>query len=253
MKSFALILANALSVVWRALPSRLRAGFITGLLVLDSRHPDPAQGLRRLLAIRDRLDLVINERAMVYGSGEHPKHRLTDYHRFFINRINDGDRVLDIGCGYGAVARSIARAHPGCTVVGIDMNKSRLASAIAADNPANLSFIEGDATQAVPDGSWNVVVLSNVLEHITNRSEFLRALISSTGAPKFLIRVPLFEREWQMALRRELGVNFFSDDDHKIEHTLTEFRGELSKGGLVLSELVTLWGEIWADCSSVEA
>jgi hypothetical protein len=96
-----------------------------------------------------------------------------------------------------------------------------------------------------------VVVLSNVLEHISKRVDFLRALQASTGASRYLIRVPLFERDWQMALRRELGVDFRSDDDHKIEHTLAEFQAEISKAGLRPVELQTMWGEIWADCRPV--
>lgn len=250
MKALLLRLADALAVLWRLLPERLRTGLITGLLVLDSRHPDPAQGLRRLFAARDRLELVTAERAMALGKGEHPKHRLTGYHDFFIDRIADGERVLDVGCGYGAVARDIAAARPAAAVVGIDMNQPRLAQARAAVNPPNLSFVEGDATRAVPDGGWDTVVLSNVLEHIVDRVGFLSALIAATGATKFLIRVPHFEREWQMALRKELGVNYYGDDDHKIEHTLAEFRAEVTRAGLRIVEVITPWGEIWADCRS---
>ncbi len=248
MKALLLTLANGLAVIWRLIPGRLRTGLITGFFVLESRHPDPAAGLRRLFILRDRLELVTNERAMALGRGEHPKHRLTDYHRFFIDRIGARDRVLDIGCGYGAVARDVALSHPEATVVGIDMNRPRLDQAIASDNPPNLRFVEGDATKAVPDGGWDVIVLSNVLEHISDRVGFLAAVRTSTGAPKFLIRVPHFEREWQMPMRKELGVNYYSDDDHKIEHTLAEFRAETAAAGLEIAEILTPWGEIWADC-----
>lgn len=251
MKRIALLIADILGLTWRMFPGGMRAGLLTGLFVLDSRHGDPAKGLARLLLLRDRVDWVINERAMAYGRGEHPKHWLTDYHGFFVQHINDGERVLDVGCGYGAVARSIARAYPRCEVTGIDQDNSRLAQARASDNPANLQFMEGDATQAVPSGPWNVVVLSNVLEHIGERVHFLLALQTAARASRYLIRVPLFERDWQMALRRELGVDFFSDDDHKIEHTLAEFQAEIFESGLRPVELQTMWGEIWADCRPV--
>ena len=61
-----------------------------------------------------------------------------------------------------------------------------------------------------------------------------------------LMRVPLFERDWQMPLRKELGVNYFSDNDHKIEHTLNEFKNEIMDAGLFINNINTLWGEIWA-------
>ncbi len=248
MKRIGLTLANMLSLIWRLIPGRLRSGLLTTLFILDSRNRDPGIGLTRLLLLRDKIDWVINERAMAYGKGEHPKHRLTRYHHFFIQRIQDGDRVLDVGCGYGAVARSIACAHPYCEVVGIDHDEGRLRQALDSNNSPNLYFIKGDATKAVPVGPWNIVVLSNVLEHIVDRTAFLRSLQASTSSPRYLIRVPLFERDWQMALRRELGVDFRSDDDHKIEHTQSEFLAEISAAGLVPLEMQTLWGEIWADC-----
>jgi SAM-dependent methyltransferase len=248
VKSLFLSIANLFAWIWRLIPARLRTGLITGLFVLDSRAPNPADGLRRLLALKDKLEWVINERALAYGNGEHPKHRLMRYHEFFIERIADGHRVLDVGCGYGAVARSIARAHPQSAVTGMDLNGLRLAQARAADNPPNLSFVKGDATLEVPPGSWDIVVLSNVLEHVTDRIEFLKGLQNASQATRYLIRVPLFERDWQMPLRRELGVNYYSDDDHKIEHGLDEFRAELAAANLHAFELFTLWGEIWVDC-----
>lgn len=248
MKSLLLHLADLLSWFWRLMPARVRTGLLTGLMVLDSRSSDPKVGLRRLLALKDRLEWIINERAMVYGSGEHPKHRLTRYHSFFIDRIEDGERVLDVGCGYGAVARSIAQSRPNCTVVGMDLNEPRLRQAQASANPANLRFVMGDATKEVPPGGWDVVVLSNVLEHVVERACFLRELRDVSRASRILVRVPLFERDWQMPLRRELGIAYFSDDDHKIEHRLVEFHAEVDAAGLRAIEVVTLWGEIWADC-----
>jgi 2-polyprenyl-3-methyl-5-hydroxy-6-metoxy-1,4-benzoquinol methylase len=183
---------------------------------------------------------------MVHGKGEHPKHRLTNYHEFFVTHIADGERVLDVGCGYGAVARSVAQAHPNAQVVGVDYDKGRLGQAHASDNPPNLFFVESDATKSVPSGPWDVVILSNVLEHIADRIGFLSALIATTKARRFLIRVPLFERDWKMPMRRAVGANYYSDPDHKIEPMQSEFRDETSRAGLVIDELITPWGEIWA-------
>jgi len=168
---------------------------------------------------------------------------------FFVDRIEANDRVLDVGCGYGAVARSIARSRPQATVLGVDYDLGRLNQARSNDNPSNLSFVEADAAKSVPEGPWTVVVLSNVLEHIVDRPGFLSALVATTGAERFLIRVPHFERDWKMPMRKELGVYYYSDDDHKIEHTRAEFRAETEEAGLQIDELHTLWGEIWSALS----
>lgn len=248
IKQLALGLAGLLGWFWRLLPGRLRTGFITGLYVLESRGSDPAQGLRRLFALQDRLDWVINERAMAYGGGVHPKHRLMRYHDFFVERIAAGSRVLDIGCGYGAVARSIATRIPGSTVVGVELDQGRLAQARSGEVPANLSFIEADARRNLPPGPWNAVVLSNILEHIEDRVGFLRDIVRQARPDKLLIRVPLFERDWKLPLRRELGMGYFSDPEHFIEHRLGELRDELLGAGLDPVETITLWGEIWTEC-----
>jgi len=246
VKTALLKLADVLALFWQLLPERLRRIFIKGLCVLESRRADPALALRRLFSIQDAVEHIVNERAMAYGHGEHPKHRLMRYHDFFIERIKDGDRVLDIGCGYGAVARSIARARPAAVVVGVDYDADQLAQASRGNNPPNLSFMHADATRSVPTGPWDVVILSNVLEHLANRVDVLANLASTTRAKLFLIRVPLFERDWKMAMRREVGANYYSDPDHKIEPTLEEFRSETEQAGLMIEEMVTLWGEIWA-------
>lgn len=247
MKAFLLAVAGILSFVWRLFPERLRRTFFKGMLVLESRGDDKRAALKRLFDIADDLELVTNERALALDGGVHPKHRLMRYHDFFIERIKEGEGVLDVGCGYGAVARSVARAHPKSRVVGVDYDKGRLGQArAAAGTPPNLTFVEADATRSVPDGPWDVVILSNVLEHIQDRIGFLQRLVAVTGAKRFLIRVPLFERDWKLPMRREVGANYFSDPDHKIEPSRAEFRAETAKAGLEIDELLTLWGEIWA-------
>ncbi len=219
-----------------------------GLALLESRIGTPEDGLRRLFRLQDNIELLINERAMALGRGEHPKHRLMRYHDFFVERIPEGARVLDIGCGYGAVARSIARRVAGVEVTGIDTSTDRIAEANAADNPANLRFVQGDALADLPAGEWDTVVLSNVLEHIDARIDFLRRIRERAAPREVLIRVPLFERSWQVPMRRELGVGYFSDPTHFIEYSLDEFAAEKRAAGLEVNERLTLWVEIWAAC-----
>ena len=248
MKRLILALAGLLSWPYRLFPAPLRRGLLFGLALLESRIGGPGRALGRLFALSDDLELLINERAMAYGAGEHPKHRLTGYHEFFVERIPAGARVLDIGCGYGAVARSIARRVEGAEVTGIDVNPARIHEAEAADNPPNLRFLIGDAFRDLPAGPWHTVVLSNILEHLEARVDFLRHLEETAAPRQILIRVPLFERHWQVAMRRQLGVGYFSDPSHYIEHTLEEFAAEIDAAGLEITERATLWGEIWAVC-----
>lgn len=247
-KSIALGGAAALSLVFRVVPAALRRALIAGLAFVDSRIGAPEDALRRLFRLQDDVERLINERAMALGQGEHPKHRLTRYHDFFVERIPPGARVLDIGCGYGAVARSVARRIPTAQVTGLDNSRERISEATAADNPPNLDFVFGDAMEAIPAGPWDTVILSNILEHLDRRVEFLRRLVAEAAPRRILVRVPLFERSWQMPMRRELGIPYFSDTTHRIEHRLEEFDREIDDAGLEISVRSVLWGEIWAEC-----
>ena len=136
----------------------------------------------------------------------------------------------------------------GVRVTAIDSNAQALAEARARHVRANLTFVEGDAGRDLPPEHWDVIVLSNVLEHIDDRVGLLRRLVERHTPSRLLVRVPLFERHWHMPLRRELGVDYFSDPTHHIEHTLAEFEAEMEAAGLVVVERLTLWGEIWARC-----
>ena len=98
-KYYILKLANFLAFFWRLIPEFIRLKLFFGFFVLESRGNEKT-GLKQLFLIKDKLDLVINERALVLGDGVHPKHKLTNYHNFFIENVNNGENVLDIGCGY---------------------------------------------------------------------------------------------------------------------------------------------------------
>ncbi len=50
------------------------------------------------------------------------------YHDFFVNRIRPEERVLDLGCGPGVVAYSIA-SRSRAKVTGIDTNAKNVAFA----------------------------------------------------------------------------------------------------------------------------
>ncbi len=248
LKSLLKAIAALLSLPMRILPAVARRGLITGLLLSESRIGTPDNALRRLFRIQDDVERLINERAVAHGGGEHPKHRLTRYHDFFIDRIPEASRVLDIGCGYGAVARSIAGRVKDVAVTGIDMDEPRLTQAKQAQNPDNLNFVLGDALTDLPPEHWDVVVLSNVLEHIDQRVAFLQSLRRNLAPGRLLLRVPLFERHWQIPMREELGVDYFSDKTHFIEHKMREFEDEIRQGGYRIMERQTMWGEIWAQC-----
>lgn len=61
-----------------------------------------------------------------------------------------------------------------------------------------------------------------------------------------MIRIPCFDRDWLVPLRKELGLDWRSDSTHETEYTLGEFDAELATAGLTREETILRWGEIWA-------
>jgi 2-polyprenyl-3-methyl-5-hydroxy-6-metoxy-1,4-benzoquinol methylase len=181
-----------------------------------------------------------------YGGGLHTKHRHIDYHEFFVNNISNGDSVLDIGCGIGVVTKAIALKHHKSKVLGVDIRKKNILTAKRlCKNMINVSFVNGDIW-LLPIESVNVVVMSNVLEHLTDRVKFLRSVKSKTKFDKMLLRVPIFERDWRVPLKKELGVTYMLDSTHIVEPTQDSWKNEIEHAGLRINMSKVCWGELWA-------
>ncbi|HEY8028051.1 MAG TPA: methyltransferase domain-containing protein [Gaiellaceae bacterium] len=220
---------------------------VTGVRLWSSgaARLEPAEGLRRLLRLDDHLHERIDGIAIELDGGVHAKHRLTGYHEFFVRNVGRGDRVLDVGCGKGELAYDLA-VDSGAAVTGIDVSRSSLDFARARFQAPGLEFVEGDVLAWESPHDYDVVVLSNVLEHVGPRVELLRRLSSSVHPDRFLIRVPSEERDWLVPLREELGLPHFSDPTHETEYTVDQLRAELGEAGIGIEELVQRWGELWA-------
>ncbi|GAF93143.1 unnamed protein product, partial [marine sediment metagenome] len=92
--------------------------------------------------------------------GLHPKHRLMDYHKFFVDNINSNDIVLDIGCGNGALTYDVGKKAK--KVVGTDLNKVNIRIAKEKYSAPNTEYIVGDVTRDLPNNKFDVIILSNV-------------------------------------------------------------------------------------------
>jgi SAM-dependent methyltransferase len=207
--------------------------------------PDRGRAVKELLVTYDDTYRALDLAAIDYDDGVHPKHRLTHYHDFFVERVQPGDVVLDIGSGKGELAYDLV-TRGGASVVGVDHDPSHLAYARSNFVDERLEFRAGDVLEDLPVGHFDVVVMSNVLEHLEPRVEFLARVVESATPRYVLVRVPLYERDWTVPLKVEVGLSPYWDRDHEIEYDEQLFRDELAAGGLVVSELVQRWGEIWA-------
>jgi 2-polyprenyl-3-methyl-5-hydroxy-6-metoxy-1,4-benzoquinol methylase len=205
---------------------------------------EPDDALRRLLRLADELAGRIDLLAIELDGGIHAKHRLTRYHDFFVERVRAGEAVLDVGCGKGELAHDLVQ-RTGARVTGIDINPRSVEFAQARFAAPGLEFVQADVYAWRPQQVFDVVVISNVLEHLSDRPTILRRLVSHAAPTRVLIRVPSAERDWTVPLRHELGLPHFSDPTHETEYTVSQLEDELSMAGLRIEELVQRWGELW--------
>jgi len=213
-------------------------------------QPDRSKAMRELLEIHADATSGLDRGAIDYDDGVHAKHRLTRYHDFFVERIEPGERVLDVGCHKGELAFDIAE-RAGATVVGIDRSPWALRQARDSFSHPRVTYVEADALTYAPAEPFDVVVLSNVLEHLAPRVSFLSGLRERVGARRLLVRVPVLERDWTVPLRRELGLPHFSDPEHVVEYDVDLLRSELASAGWEMGEPAVAWGEIWAEAAPV--
>jgi len=131
-------------------------------------------------------------------------------------------------------------------IVGIELNKSNVKFACEHYQHPNLVFIHGDALKNIPEEKFDAVILSNVLEHIEYRVEFLKKIVELIHPKRLLIRVPQYDRDWRIPLKDELGVDSQLDKTHFIEYTRERFLEELSLANLQPTHMEFRWGEIWS-------
>lgn len=93
-----------------------------------------------------------------------------ELHAFVAGQIVAGARVVDIGCGTGALAVRLARTA--AEVVGVDLSPAMVAYAsrrVRAMGLDTVSFVVGDAATALadrPDGSFDVATMVLVLHEL---------------------------------------------------------------------------------------
>jgi hypothetical protein len=210
--------------------------------------------LRPVLALHTFAYKLVSVLAIAVEGGVHPKHRLLAYEAWFTGGLREDDVVVDIGSNVGTMVRAMAARA--AFVYGVEMNEKHHVAALSGPPGANIEFIHADATVYDYRGlrPITVVTLSNVLEHIEHRREFLEALVDrlpwAKGARKrFLIRVPMLDREWVAVYKKEKDCEWRLDPTHYTEFTMAQLRDELAEAGIRIDSAEVRFGEAYAVCS----
>jgi 2-polyprenyl-3-methyl-5-hydroxy-6-metoxy-1,4-benzoquinol methylase len=245
------IVAWFLSIFIKLIPAQKKAIFFD-LLIKYSQSDNVKRNLVFTLNLDNFLYKQIGHASQKYGKGVHSKHKHIKYFKFFADNIGKNEKVLDIGCGNGKLDFEIVKVSKSVKITGIDLSQENINFANLNHNHKNITYIFGDAFSDIPDQKFDTVILSNVLEHFKNRVQFLKKIIKIHQPKKLLIRVPIFERDWRVPLKKELKVKYFLDPTHQIEYTLNNFKSEMKRSGLKIKKMEIKWGEIWCQVDPIK-
>jgi ubiquinone/menaquinone biosynthesis C-methylase UbiE len=121
----------------------------------------PAAGHDRLLCLYDPLTRLLG--------ADRVRAKLLD-----VARVASGERVLDLGCGTGALALLLAQREPGARIVGLDPDAKALARAKRKADHAGVAieWRQGYAGRAPFDPqSFDRVLSSLVIHHLASEEK----------------------------------------------------------------------------------
>ncbi|MBR0865888.1 class I SAM-dependent methyltransferase [Bradyrhizobium diazoefficiens] len=87
-----------------------------------------------------------------------------------VGRLQSPRRILDLGCGTGALTQLCHRFFPEASIVGLDPALKMLEQARSRITDRNITFVEGTAANlaAFPSGSFDAVVSNFALHHLSH-------------------------------------------------------------------------------------
>ena len=212
--------------------------------------------IKPILKMHSRCYKWAGSLAIILNDGIHPKHQILRYKEWFLENIETDWTVMDVGSNTGLLASMLS--EKAAFVYGIEINEQNVKAAILSNFKENIEYICADATTYDYSSCRPIdcVSLSNVLEHIEDRTAFLKKLIKNLNwvndkQKRFLIRVPVIDREWIVLYKKQLGLDYRLDQSHFIEYTLESFSEELKLANIVPENVKIRFGEIYAVCKAL--
>ena len=90
--------------------------------------------------------------------------------------IADGQRILDLGCGWGSLTLWVAERHPSTSLLAVSNSRDQGAFILRQARQRGLRNLEvatADVNDFEPDGSFDRVVAVEMFEHLKNYGEML--------------------------------------------------------------------------------
>ena len=117
------------------------------------------------------------------------------------------DRVVDLGCGDGALTATLAARWPGALVEGVDRSPEMIARAEPRTIPGRLRFVRADVRDWRPDAPVDVVVSNAALQWVPEHGERLTDWVVALAPGGWLaFQVPGNDRAPSHTILEELRV-----------------------------------------------
>ena len=85
--------------------------------------------------------------------------------------LADGQRILELGCGWGSLSLYMARRFPGSEVLAVSNSRSQgeyIRARAKQRGLTNLTVVTADMNEFAPDGSFDRIVSVEMFEHMRN-------------------------------------------------------------------------------------
>ncbi len=105
--------------------------------------------------------------------------------------------IVDLGCGYGLLANSLAMAYPDWQVIGIDLQATRIAEARKTiRGRTNVEFRVGDARAYL--GQADVVLMADFLHHlkVADQDSLLESVYTQLRPGGLVVILDVATRPW---------------------------------------------------------
>jgi cyclopropane-fatty-acyl-phospholipid synthase len=104
--------------------------------------------------------------------------------------LDDGQRILDLGCGWGSLTLYAAERFPNAEITAVSNSHAQRAF-IEARAPANVRVVTGDVNELELDGSYDRIASVEMFEHVRNYDRLL-AKLERALAPDGTLFVHIF-------------------------------------------------------------